>query len=176
MTSVSLLSRLDARDRALFTRWVIAEHTPSGACRIWRVLTHVGGAAATIACCTVPMLLGGTIAHTAERGLVVLVVSHVIVQLVKRSVGRPRPSRSALGTAFVMEPDRFSFPSGHAAAAMAVAIVYAAAFPAVAVPLVLLAMVVGVSRVCLGVHYPGDVFIGQLIAVGTWAVMVSGIF
>ena len=64
----------------------------------------------------------------------------------------------------VAEPDKFSFPSGHAAAAMSVAIVYSFAFPTLASALIPLAMLVGVSRVCLGVHYPGDVLIGQLIA------------
>ena len=67
----------------------------------------------------------------------------------------------------VVEPDRFSFPSGHSAAAMSVAFVYAFAFPQLAIVLVPLAFLVGASRVCLGVHYPGDVLIGQLIAVLT---------
>lgn len=173
MTSASLLSRLDARDRALFTRWVIAERTPARACQLWRVLTHLGGASVTILCCTVPLLLGGTIGHAAKEGFIILLISHLIVQLVKRSVGRPRPSRSIPASTFILEPDQFSFPSGHAAAAMAVSIAYAAAFPAIAIPIVLLAMMVGVSRVCLGVHYPGDVFMGQLIALMTWMAMRS---
>jgi undecaprenyl-diphosphatase len=50
---------------------------------------------------------------------------------------------------------------------MAVALPYALAFPALSVPLVVLAGVIGFSRVCLGVHYPGDVLIGQLIAAAT---------
>jgi len=85
--------------------------------------------------------------------------------LVKRTIGRPRPSKKLDCRALVAEPDQFSFPSGHSAAAMAVAVVYAMAFPPLAVVLIPLAILVGVSRVCLGVHYPGDVFIGQLIAV-----------
>jgi undecaprenyl-diphosphatase len=49
---------------------------------------------------------------------------------------------------------------------MAVAFVYGIAFPPLAIVLIPLA-VVGLSRVCLGVHYPGDVLIGQVIAVLT---------
>lgn len=61
-------------------------------------------------------------------------------------------------------PDRFSFPSGHACAAMALAIGVASAIPALTVPLLIAALLVGFSRVMLGVHYPGDVLMGQAIA------------
>jgi undecaprenyl-diphosphatase len=53
---------------------------------------------------------------------------------------------------------------------MSVAFIYASAFPSLALPLVALAVGVGMSRVFLGVHYPGDVLIGQVIAV------IAGVF
>lgn len=87
--------------------------------------------------------------------------------MVKRTVSRPRPSRREGWAALAKEPDKFSFPSGHSAAAMAVAFGYSMAFPALALPLIALAVLVGASRVFLGVHYPGDVVIGQLLAIGT---------
>lgn len=34
-------------------------------------------------------------------------------------------------------------------------------------------MVVGLSRVALGVHYPGDVVVGQMLALVTGAVVVA---
>lgn len=171
--STSLLTRLDARDRALFTRWVIAEHGTPRARQLWCALTHLGGASATISLCTIPLLLGGTIARAALQGLTILLLSHLAVQIVKRSVGRPRPSRQDLSYTLITAPDRFSFPSGHAAAAMAVALAYSTAFPVFAFPLLLLAVAVGVSRICLGVHYPGDVVMGQLIALVTGAAILS---
>jgi undecaprenyl-diphosphatase len=64
----------------------------------------------------------------------------------------------------VAEPDRFSFPSGHAAASMSVALGYGVTFPVLAVPLLVLALLVGFSRVRLGVHFPGDVLVGQMMA------------
>jgi undecaprenyl-diphosphatase len=169
INSTMLLTRLDTRDRGLFLRCALADSSRR-ARLLWTILTNAGGAACTILAVTLPLLLGGALAAVAERALVTLVVSHMIVQLVKRTVGRPRPSRGGARAALVAEPDRFSFPSGHATAAMSVAFVYANAYPSLALPLVALAGAVGMSRVFLGVHYPGDVLIGQLVAV------VTGIF
>jgi undecaprenyl-diphosphatase len=67
----------------------------------------------------------------------------------------------------VADPDRFSFPSGHAAAALSVALAYAVVWPSLALPILALAMAIGGSRVALGVHYPGDVAMGQAIALVT---------
>jgi undecaprenyl-diphosphatase len=162
-----LLSHLDTRDRVLFLRCALADSSRRSRF-LWKLLTNAGGATCTILAVILPLLLGGgALASVAEQGLVTLVISHLIVQLVKRTVGRPRPSRGVGSAMLVAEPDRFSFPSGHATAAMSVAFVYASAYPSLALPLVALAGAVGMSRVFLGVHYPGDVLIGQLIAVVT---------
>ncbi len=67
-------------------------------------------------------------------------------------------------SALVLIPDHFSFPSGHACAAMALSVALANAMPALTVPLLFLALLVGFSRVMLGVHFPGDVVMGQAIA------------
>ena len=50
---------------------------------------------------------------------------------------------------------------------MSVAAAYAFAYPHLAPALVVLAGLVGMSRVVLGVPYPGDVLMGQLIAILT---------
>jgi undecaprenyl-diphosphatase len=168
-----LLSNLGARDRTLFLRCALVDSSRR-ARLLWSMLTNAGGATCTLLAVTVPLLLGGALAVAAQQALVTLVLSHLLVQLVKRTVGRPRPSHGIAGAALIVEPDRFSFPSGHAAAAMSVAFVYASAYPSLAVPLVALAAAVGVSRVFLGVHYPGDVLIGQLIAVLTGLVALHG--
>ena len=168
LTDASLLARLNARDRALFLRCAFTATSSRATRFFWTALTHVGGATCTIAAVLLPLLLGGSAVPAARQALATLVVSHILVQMVKRTVGRPRPSRDVSCATLVAEPDRFSFPSGHSAAAMSVAIAYAVAYPSAGVPLIALAALVGMSRVFLGVHYPGDVLIGQLLAVLTY--------
>lgn len=170
----SLLARLDARDRALFVRWVMDEVTPARTAVAWRALTHLGGARVSIIAVVVPYLLGGNAVRAAAWSAgFALLLSHLLVQLVKRRVLRERPTVALAEVAHVEVPDRFSFPSGHSAAAMSVAFAYGMHFPEQSVPLVLWATLVGFSRVRLGVHYPGDVLVGQMLAVvtvlGAWA-------
>lgn len=166
ISTTMLLSTLGARDRMLFLRWALNDSSRL-ARAFCTILTSAGGAACTILAATLPLLAGGEVARVGRHAFAALVISHVIVQLVKRSVGRPRPSLGVATMALVAEPDRFSFPSGHAAAAMSVAFIFASAYPSLALPLVTLAVGIGMSRVFLGVHYPGDVLIGQVIAVLT---------
>lgn len=137
-----------------------------------RYLTHVGGARITIGLALVCIAAGGE-ARTA--GLMMLLAnasSHLVVQVLKRLVQRPRPC-DATGEplALVDLPDPFSFPSGHAAAATAVALSSVFVYPWIA-PLALpLAAGVAVSRVRLRVHHATDVAAG--VALGTGGALLA---
>jgi undecaprenyl-diphosphatase len=174
MMRLPLMARLDHRDRALFLRWVIGGATPRRAMRAWTLLTHLGGLRVSVGAVLLPLALGGPAARgAASVAAVALLLSHLVVQLIKRRVLRERPSVRVTATTHVLVPDKFSFPSGHACAVMSVAFSYAAAFPSLALPLLLLSSLVGFSRVRLGVHYPGDVVAGQLIAIATGAALLA---
>lgn len=157
--------RVERSERALYVRCVDHASARKWSRAFWTVLTHLGGTACSIATAAVPFAITGS--DSARHALATLVISHLIVQLVKRTVNRRRPSLREATASLVPEPDKFSFPSGHSCAAMAVCFAYAIAFPALAIPLIALAVLVGASRVFLGVHYPGDVVIGQAIAIAT---------
>ncbi len=170
----SILARIGRGDRALFLRFALQEETPVRTRQLWRTLTHLGGARFTIGVSLAPLAIGGAWRDGALRALTILVISHVLVQLVKRTVGRPRPSRGTSCETLIAEPDRFSFPSGHAAAAMSLALGYAAVVPSLAPLYATLAVIVGFSRVALAVHYPGDVLAGEGLAVLTALALYGG--
>jgi undecaprenyl-diphosphatase len=170
-----LLVRLGAQDRALMLRCAISPAAPRAARAGWAAITHLGGAPLSLAAAGLPWFACCALHEASGLALITLVASHLLVQLVKRTVGRGRPSFACDVSAAVPEPDRYSFPSGHATASLAVALSYGVMFPVWAGPLLLLALLVGFSRVRLAVHYPSDVVIGQMISIatsaGVWAVL-----
>jgi len=101
-------------------------------------------------------------------------VSLAIYRLLKRSIRRPRPYMSHQGIIARVPPlDQFSFPSGHTLHAVAFTAIACAWYPALALILVPFSMLVALSRVVLGLHYPSDVAaavgIGCLLAAGSLA-------
>jgi undecaprenyl-diphosphatase len=163
-----ILDRIAHGDRALYLRWVIGESASRATLFFWTALTHLGGVTASVILALVPLVAAeGQLRISAVQAAWSLALSQLAVQVIKRRVVRARPTERTQASAHVPLPDRFSFPSGHAAASMSVAFIHAATFHSLGWPLLVLAALVGLSRVRLGVHYPGDVLVGQLIAIAT---------
>jgi len=114
--------------------------------RVWAILYRTA---------TVPLLMAW-------------LTSGVLVQVLKRIWDRPRPSN--LAGALVAADERIfskSFPSGHscttAAMAMVLTMVFWKRYPGVVLGAWVVALLVMLSRVYRGVHYPSDVLAGALI-------------
>ena len=126
-----------------------------------RWVTHLGSAPSTVGIPAVLWLAGGHVAATGRTALVANALSHVAVQILKRTVARARPcDANGVLLAAIAIPDPFSFPSGHSAAATAVAVSIALAHPWLAPVALPLACAVCLSRVTLRVHHRTDVVAG----------------
>jgi undecaprenyl-diphosphatase len=163
--------RLRKFDERLFAAMIMRRHPILD--RVMRALTHLGDAAFTIGVCLVALtgvIPGGR--GVGQHAALTLAISHGVVQLLKRVVSRPRPSLPVGFGFLVVPPDRFSFPSGHATSSLAVALPFAFAIGGLlALVLVALALTVGFSRCYLGVHYPGDVVMGWVLALTTFGLV-----
>jgi undecaprenyl-diphosphatase len=89
-----------------------------------------------------------------------IVLAYVVVDLaLKPWIDRPRPALTP-ALVFATVPETRSFPSGHAASAVAAALVLTRAWRRGRAFIWTIAALVAVSRVYLGVHYPLDVLGG----------------
>jgi undecaprenyl-diphosphatase len=90
--------------------------------------------------------------------------SLLVAALVAHLVARPRPfvAHPQIHAFLAHAPDP-GFPSDHATAAFAIAVTLLLRFGARALPVLIAAVALAVSRVLIGVHYPGDVIAGALI-------------
>lgn len=174
MLRTPFIDRLDERDRALYLRWVIGESSSAATKFWWTAVTHFGDAWVVILFALAPLLLVEPAQRiAAARAGWALMISHLVVQVIKRNIVRARPTVGGQSRTYIPIPDRFSFPSGHSTAVMSVAFMHASSFPSLGWSMLLLALLVGVSRVRLGVHYPGDVVAGHLIAIGSGVIVLA---
>ena len=130
----------------------------------FRVISNLGNGKFWYALMVILPLLHGQYGLNASlhMGMTAL-VTLLIYKSVKGVTQRTRPSAvyDAImqGTAAL---DEYSFPSGHTMHAVSFSVIAVAWFPALLPLLLSFTVLVALSRVVLGLHYPTDVVLGAL--------------
>lgn len=87
--------------------------------------------------------------------------------IIKNIVQRPRPFVTFTDLQIIIPtPSEYSFPSGHTSSSFAAAAVFYRHLPKkLGLPSVILAGLIGFSRLYVGVHYPTDVIAGVIMGI-----------
>jgi membrane-associated phospholipid phosphatase len=140
--------------------------TPGWVIAMWRGLTHMGDPAVrtVIAIIAFAVIIGRR--TTAYGGVYLLVVTAGVLGYtgLKHAYARPRPHL----TTWLTSPTDPSYPSGHAGGAMLVLVLAAMLLGGRGwiAAAVMLAILIGLSRIAMGVHWPSDVVGGWLFGGG----------
>lgn len=111
-----------------------------------------------------PMIFGVDAITTSLQMILAGVSGLLIYKWIKLMTERARPfmvsSNISLGAAPL---DKYSFPSGHTLHAVSFSLVAMHYYPVLAWVLIPLTLLIALSRVILGLHYPTDVLAGASI-------------
>ena len=154
---VSLLSPILSLDQTV--RDAVQARRSEGATRVFQALSDAGKPTTVFAALLLVAALDETAGVlTARRALLAFVPTNLVVEGVKRWVGRARPDGER-------KRSNAAFPSSHAANAAALAAVLARRWRRLAAVFALLAVTVAASRVMLDRHWLSDVVVGGGIGV-----------
>jgi undecaprenyl-diphosphatase len=152
-------------------RQSLLQADPLGAEKFWLVVTFFGSPIMIVVLLlvTIIVLMRLRDYRSAWHIAFVMIGAFVVDSVLKSSIHRARPEEVFAHTL----PNSYSFPSGHALLSFAfyipAALILRNYLPRPARPPLLLsaifvALLIGISRVFLGVHYPIDVFGGFIAA------------
>ena len=135
---------------------------------IVKFITHLGDAGILWIALTLLFLLIRKYRKTGAMMSVALVIGLIITNLIlKNSVARIRPYVLIDSLKLLIEKQKdFSFPSGHSTSSIAASVVMFRTLPKkIGIPALILGLLICLSRLYVGVHYPSDVVAGIIIGV-----------
>ena len=167
--------------------WEIAQMPKRGTPSLWwiRILTDFGKDEYVLAVLA-GLLIAVAIVSPAMRGIqrslllglgtrlqfifCAVAVSNLVTEVLKYSIGRGRPFVGGEANAFHFShfagnPAYYSFPSGHATTAFALAFAVSAIWPQTRLAMAVYAIVIAATRLVLVAHHPSDVVAGALVGI-----------
>lgn len=112
-----------------------------------------------------PWLDGGSGASRSAHLLALGALNLTLYLGLKHRIARPRPFAACASIeARTRALDAFSFPSGHTLHAVSFTIVLSHHYPVLSAMLWLFCLLIALSRVVLGLHYPSDVIFAAAMA------------
>ncbi len=162
--------------------WEIAQMPKRGTPSLWwlRILTDFGKDEYVLAVLAA-LLIAVAIVSPALRGIqrslllglgtrlqfifCAVAVSNLVTEVLKYCIGRGRPFVGGEANAFHFShfagnPAYYSFPSGHATTAFALALAVSAVWPQARVAMAIYALIIAATRLVLLAHHPSDVVAG----------------
>jgi membrane-associated phospholipid phosphatase len=167
--------------------WEIAQMPKRGTPSLWwvRILTDFGKDEYVLAVLAV-LLVAVAIVSPALRGIqrslllglgtrlqfifCAVAVSSLVTEVLKYSIGRGRPFVGGEANAFHFShfagnPAYYSFPSGHATTAFALALAVSSVWPQARVAMAVYALIIAATRLVLLAHHPSDVVAGAMVGI-----------
>jgi membrane-associated phospholipid phosphatase len=167
--------------------WEIAQMPKRGTPSLWwvRILTDFGKdeyVLAVLAGLLVAVAIVSPALRGIQRSLLVglgtrlqfifcaVAAPTLVTEVLKYSVGRGRPFVGGEANAFHFShfagnPAYYSFPSGHATTAFALAFAVSVVWPKARVAMAVYAIVIAATRLVLVAHHPSDVVAGALVGI-----------
>jgi undecaprenyl-diphosphatase len=164
-TSVVILSLLQQIDLALFNKVFGYTRARNAVTQVALFVSKTGDGYAQLFLPLIVWLSGSVLAPTYALALAVaFTLERASYYVLKNTLKRPRPYDLKPSVhSLIIAADKFSFPSGHTSAAFCLCVMTLLIFGNIASYLFLWAAAVGLSRVIVGVHFPGDVVAGALL-------------
>lgn len=135
---------------------------------VFRFITSLGDGGIIWIVCTAILIFNPGTRKIGFMCAFALIFSHIANNtILKNLICRERPFHQLEElVVLINKPSSYSFPSGHTASSFACAWpMFRKLHKKVGIPAVVLAALIGFSRLYIGVHYPSDVLCGMLFGI-----------